>query len=598
VEFIHRQDKKHNGILIVNKIIKNIDDNLPNEALIRRNLSEDEQAFKEAFDRIHGGNSNLHFGVKRTYQAFSRYYPGHKIPYRVFVEMVAVCPMCQQYKVRSFEGFRAICKVIQPMNLRESIAIDRLSISPMSERGNSTLIVIVTMYSKLIYAEPTSEYTAVSIARALLKFYSLYGKFDILRSDKGSDIISDAVDQLLKWIGHVEKITAITFKAQSSGAEKSNHKILQHLGALTAHHKAKLIWDSPEYLSLVLFKLNSSYNEETNSTAFDCTFGTFENDKKNHFNFVMKLGDKPNKYVQQVHEHMRLINSITKEYQENLNKAKTEINPPNHLVNKFAKGDYVTLRNRKLFKKYKLDSEYEGVYEVVKDQISNDVEIKHVNTGLIRTVFVEDIKIFDASPLNTKPLLEQAKEAAEFSSDQILIKKILKVKGDSLKRNSLQFLVLFSDDTEVWKNYDSDLSSTIQYENFIKSLLPNTPYYEPLLFTIKDWKSKMKELNQRHITHLPAKTKLYTFLISYGYDWYMNLGLPDIEPKNYMIELISKGNVKDNPKKIILYCHLFKQDIIADSEYLRLYSITSFNNAKHVIVDNNFARSYPKIMKA
>jgi hypothetical protein len=128
--------------------------------------------------------------------------------------------------------------------------------------------------------------------------------------------------------------------------------------------------------------------------------------------------------------------------------------------------------------------------------------------------------------------------------------------------------------------------------------MDDTPYLEPLLFTIKDWKAKMKELNQKHITHLPAKTKLYTFLISYGYDWYMNLGLPNIELKNYMIELISKGNVKGNPKKIILYCHLFKQDIIADSEYLRLYSITSFNNAKHELVDKDLVRKYPKIMKA
>ena len=485
------------------------------------------------------------------------------------------------------------------MNFRESVGIDRLSISPVSERGNSTLIVIVTMYSKLIYAEPTSEYTAVSIARALLKFYSLYGKFNVLRSDKGSDIISDAVDQLLKWLGEVDKVTSITLRPEGSGVESNNKKILEHLGALTAHHKAKLIWDSPEYLSLVLFKLNSSYNEETNSTAFDCTFGTFESNKKNHFNFVMKLGDKPNKYVEQVHEHMRLINSITREYQENLNKSKTEVNPQDHLVNRFVKGDLVSLRNRKLFKKYKLDSEYEGVYEITRDQTSNNVDIKHVNTGLERTVYVEDIKMFDASPFDTgTTLLDEAKKAAEYSSDQIIIKKILSIKGDFLKRSTLQFLVLFSDDTQVYKNYDYDLASTVPYENFIRSKMDDTPYLEPLLFTIKDWKAKMKEFNKEQITHLPAKTKLYTFLISYGVDWYESLNLPNIEPKKYMIELVSKGNVKDNPKKVVLFCPLFKQEIISDNEYIRLYTTLSFDKAKHFLVDKDFVKKYPQIMEA
>jgi ribosomal protein L21E len=361
--------------------------------LVKRNLAQDEQAFREAFDRVHGGNSNLHFGVKRTYQAFSKYYPGHKIPYAVFVEMCATCPLCQEYKIRSMDGFRAICKVIQPLNFRESVGIDRLSISPASERGNTTLIVIVTMWSKLIFVVPTSEYTAISIARALLKFFSLYGKFNVLRSDKGSDIISDAVNQLLIWMGDVDKIVSVTDIHTSNGVEKSNHKILQHLGALTAHHRAKLIWDTEEYLSLVLFKLNNSYNSETNTTAFGATFGIYESNTKNHFNFVMKLGDKPNKYVEKVHEHMKLINQITIEYQEKLNQEKTLINPPDELVNRYVAGDLVMLRNRKLFKDYKLDPEFKGVFEVVQDQTSNQVEIRTVNTGKIIIVFVRDYNL-------------------------------------------------------------------------------------------------------------------------------------------------------------------------------------------------------------
>ena len=598
IEFIFRHDKRHYNNLIEKKVITHKDSDPNYVDLVKRNLAQDEQAFREAFDRVHGGNSNLHFGVKRTYQAFSKYYPGHRIPYAVFVEMCATCPLCQEYKIRSMDGFRAVCKIIQPFNFRESVGVDRLSISPASERGNTTLIVIVTMWSKLIFAVPTSEYTAISIARALLKFFSLYGKFNILRSDKGSDIISDAVNQLLQWMGEIDKVVSVTDIHTSNGVEASNFKILQHLGALTAHHKAKLIWDTEEYLSLVLFKLNNSYNSETNTTAFGATFGIYESNTKNHFNFVMKLGDKPSKYVEKVHEHMKLINQITIEYQEKLNQEKTLVNPPDELVNRYVAGDLVMLRSRKLFKDYKLDPEFKGVFEVVQDQTSNQVEIRSVNTGKIIVVFVEDLKTFHIQPTNTNSYIDQAKAADEYSGDQIIIKEIVEAKGDFLKRTTMQFLVKFSDDTLVWKYYDSDLSATVKYEDFIKKMLPMRPYYEPLLYSIADWKGRRKRMNDSPIQHLPAKTKLYTFLVSYSYDWFTQLNLPDISPKQYVVELVSKGNVKGNPKKIVLYCPLFKQEIVGDQEYIQLYTTPTLDNAHHMLVDKNFAKRYPQVMKA
>jgi hypothetical protein len=124
------------------------------------------------------------------------------------------------------------------------------------------------------------------------------------------------------------------------------------------------------------------------------------------------------------------------------------------------------------------------------------------------------------------------------------------------------------------------------------------PYYEPLLFTIADWKGRRKRMNDSPIQHLPAKTKLYTFLVSYSYDWFIQLNLPDISPKQYVIELVSKGNVKDNPKKVVLKCPLFKQDIIGNQEYLQLYTTPVLNDAFHILVDANFAKRHSQVMKA
>jgi hypothetical protein len=124
------------------------------------------------------------------------------------------------------------------------------------------------------------------------------------------------------------------------------------------------------------------------------------------------------------------------------------------------------------------------------------------------------------------------------------------------------------------------------------------PYYEPLLYSIADWKGRRKRINDSPIQHLPVNTKLYTFLVSYSYDWFTQLNLPEVSPKQYVVELVSKGNVKGNPKKIVLYCPLFKQEIVGDQEYIQLYTTPTFDNAHHMLVDTNFVKRYPQVMKA
>jgi hypothetical protein len=143
--------------------------------------------------------------------------------------------------------------VIKPKKMRHSIGIDRVTITPATPRGNKTLIVIGIMFTKLIFANPAVEYDAISIARSLLIFYSLYGKFDICRSDAGSDILAQVVDQLLIWLGDIDRVVAIVKRPQSSGIERSNGKILEHLGMICSDQRNKDDWDLPEKLNLILF---------------------------------------------------------------------------------------------------------------------------------------------------------------------------------------------------------------------------------------------------------------------------------------------------------------------------------------------------------
>jgi hypothetical protein len=595
VECIKLHDKDFYNLLVHAKIVRDTEHQVSEESLILKELGKDAEAFVKAFQRIHG-NGNLHYGVARTFKAFNRYYPNHRIPYEVFQEAIRTCAICQMFRNRYLEGFEEITKVLKPPTFRHSIGIDRLTITPESKDGYTQLIVIVTMYTKLTFANATKDYDAISIARALLMFYSLYGKFDIVRSDAGSDILAQVVDQLLTWLGSIDRIVAITGRSKSCGIEQTNRRILEHLGMLVSDKRVKEYWSDPEYLNLCLFKLNSSYNEEINMSPFTATFGDFDEE---HFKFTMNPGDKPAKYIQQLHENMAIINEITHSYQQKLIEERTSSNPPTQLVNRYKENDLVLLRNNKIFKDHKLDPIMLGPYIVTQDQISNDVHIKHATTGETNIVSAKDLNVFHPSVLDDRPAIEQARSAGEKDGDQILIQEILDMIGDPTKRSTLDFKIRFSNNEIVWKPYSQDVAKTIQFEDFIRRRMVLEPYLEPLIYTAKQWKEKYRDKNNSEIVEIAKGTSLYTFLSSFDYNWYQQLNLPNIFPKQYMVQLTSRG--RDNstriPNKLILHSKLFNESYKINREYLDLYTVAILDDEHHVLVDQDFAKQYKQILE-
>jgi hypothetical protein len=579
--------------LVHHKIIDDPTHNVNPDSLIDKVLGEDVEAFVKAFNRVHG-NGNLHFGVTRTFNAFNLYYPNHNIPYEVFQEAIRTCATCQAYRNRYLTGFKEVAKVIKPKKMRHSIGIDRVTITPATPRGNKTLIVIGIMFTKLIFANPAVEYDAISIARSLLIFYSLYGKFDICRSDAGSDILAQVVDQLLIWLGDIDRIVAIVGRAQSSGIERSNGKILEHLGMICSDQRNKDDWDLPEKLNLILFKLNNSYNEETNMSAFTATFGDHNEE---YFKFALTTNSKPADYISQLHNNMKLINEITTEYQQKLINDRLAPNPPTQLVNRFKKNDLVLLKNRKIFKDYKLDPSYLGPFLVTRDQITNDVHIQHAATGATDIVFVTELTHFHPSSLDDRPPLVQAREAAELDSNQLLIDKIIDIKGDPNKRSDLSFQVRFVNSTTNWIPFSQDIFTTIHYENFIKERMIKHTYLQHLVYTTKEWKDKMKELNAKPIEHLPKNTTTFTYLSSYDYNWYHQLNLPYTDTKQYMVKLTCQGHDNKALTKVKLYCPIFKEYYSASQEYLLLYTVRNINDEDHILIDNNILQTFPQILR-
>jgi hypothetical protein len=201
--------------------------------------------------------------------------------------------------------------------------------------------------------------------------------------------------------------------------------------------------------------------------------------------------------------------------------------------------------------------------------------------------------------LDDRPAIEQARSAGEKDGDQILIQEILDMTGDPTKRSLLDFKIRFSNNEIVWKPYSQDVAKTIQFEDFIRRRMVLEPYLEPLIYTAKQWKEKYRDKNNSEIVEIAKGTSLYTFLSSFDYNWYQQLNLPNIFPKQYMVQLTSRG--RDNstriPNKLILHSKLFNESYKINREYLDLYTVAILDDEHHVLVDQDFAKQYKQILE-
>ena len=172
------------------------------------------------FSEVHGGRS-MHWGARRTWLALNKRFPGHRIPYRWVEDKVAECSVCQLYR-RGFENYlEEIGTHLKPPHSRARVGFDGLTITPPDKNGNTHLVVIVDHFKKYAWGWVAKDYTAISIATALFVYYCTFGVFDEVYTDPGSNILSEVVEQLNKWL-QVKHVVALVDRHESNGVEGTN----------------------------------------------------------------------------------------------------------------------------------------------------------------------------------------------------------------------------------------------------------------------------------------------------------------------------------------------------------------------------------------
>ena len=187
----------------------------------------------------------------------------------------------------------------------------------------------------------------------------------------------------------------------------------------------------------------------------------------------------------------------------------------------------------------KLTPRNRGPYRVVKHESTWVITTNLINNEQ-RTFNQLDLTLFAGNELD-------AFKMAQLDNEQYVIDSIIAHNGNPDKRNTMDFLVAFTDGTKQWRPFSQDLFATVQYEYYCSS----SPELRQLLVSAEQAAADKSTCNKLDITLVKPGDTVYVDIRSWGAGWYENITLPDKLTSTYVAECIY-GNFcgsKNRPQK-------------------------------------------------
>ena len=149
------------------------------------------------------------------------------------------------------------------------ILIDCVGPLPPSRKGHRYLLTIMCLSSRFPEAIPLRNIRAKTVARELVKYFTLMGFPREIQSDQGSNFMSDHFQQTLEKLG-VTHIVSAPYHPESQGALERFHGTLKTMLRKYVH-EFQTDWE--EGLPFLLFAARTTYQESLGFSPAELIFG-------------------------------------------------------------------------------------------------------------------------------------------------------------------------------------------------------------------------------------------------------------------------------------------------------------------------------------
>ena len=478
-------------------------------------------SYDALLETVHGG-PHLHFGALATWRMLKDQCVGHGIPLAYVKFYIRECGVCQKYR-RTLTNDR-IPHVIRHLKVpgpRSTIGIDGFTMTPPDKHGHSYMHVLVNHFTKHVFLFPSKLKNAEGAANAIITYISMFGRFSRVMTDPGSDYGSDVVAQLNAYFGTAHAFSLVD-RHESNGVEAVNRELKRHIQSLVHDKRFADRWSEPQVLGVITYHINNQPSSESGFSAFDCTFGSMQSDFFRSMDLESADMAPDSKFVQELTLDIAAVQEKSREFQQLLVATRaTDLSKPR---NRWVEGDFVFIDN--LAPLNKLQAPRLGPYEVV-SHYRNDVTLRDLISKATKDFHVDRLSLFSGSA-------SEAFDLAMRDRDQHLVERFLAYRGDVNKRQTLEFLISYTDDqTPVWRRYEPDVSDTAAFESYCKSL----PQLEPLLSTAAQAQSRRSDLlrTRTDVAHLEGDVIFVDLRAReiYEHEWYNGLVMEakDIVPR-------------------------------------------------------------------
>ena len=321
---------------------------------------------------FHDSTFAAHGGIHDTIDKIQEHYYFLKLS-AIVNDYVKSCPDCQRRKVTRVQTKNAITAYPTPSRPFSVWQIDLYGPIPVTTRGYSYIFTAVDMFSKFLYTKPLHNKDAMSVSEVLFDMFATFGVCDTLISDQGSEFTARVTRELCSLL-QIPQQFSLSFVHHTLGACERTHRTLAT--RLTPYmNKRGTNWD--QYLSAVVFAMNSAVNASTGYSPFEVIFG--ERPKfplTSHSNDLLSMPVSIRDYLKQKLAH---VNAIQQQVKANVEKSKQVMLDranENSAVLKLSEGDYVYLTKETTGPAQKLHDLYDGPY-VVKSVPSPHTVVLH-----------------------------------------------------------------------------------------------------------------------------------------------------------------------------------------------------------------------------
>ena len=489
--------------------------------------------------QVHGGRMG-HNGARRTWLLLNKYFPGHRIPYRLVEDFVSSCAICQKCRLGLTDAIQPVVRHLKPPGRRSAIGADTLTVTPPDKDGYRYVIVIVNHFTKFCFLVPTKSKDALTAAHALFSYFATFGLVDCIYTDPGSEFDNNVVEILHKWLGVRHRFSLVE-RHESNGVEGTNKILLRYL--MSVVHDERIIDRWASLMPFIQYMLNSRDNSEIGMTAFKCQFGSADEAyyalpvpdslvestdravSMDREDFAATDGASlAQAHLAALDKNLAVVYKVTSEHQAKIAAERTKATPPEK-QNVYQPGDLVLWQlspDDPL--PTKLTPPFLGPFEVL-EQVKNDVECRHVLHGYIKKFHVTRLKIFHGD-------IEKAKEVAQLDQNQSQVKAIHAHCGDPKTRTTMDFQVEFEDGDILWLAWSKDLFDSLPYETYCR----NHPELTPLLYTVEVARELEMQMARTPITAVEPGDTCFVDLRYFDHLWY-DLKVP-FEDKQQMLYLV------------------------------------------------------------